>query len=106
MNIKINWKARVKNPVFWAEVAAAVVFPILAHMGLNWEAMTTWATLWQTLLAAISNPVIVVAVVISVWNAINDPTTAGIGDSARALEYSKPYAESDAIVDDKIGGSE
>lgn len=35
-------------------------------------------------------PVVVVAIVISVWNVVTDPTTKGIGDSAQALTYKKP----------------
>ena len=91
--MKINWKVRVKNPVFWANIIIAVLLPILAHMGVNWQDMTSWATLGGTLLDAVQNPVIVVAVVVSVWNAINDPTTAGLSDSARALSYDKPTNE-------------
>lgn len=88
--MKINWTVRLKNPVFWAELAAAILLPILAHMGMNWEDMTSWAALGNLLLSAIQNPVIVVAVVVSVWNAINDPTTAGVSDSAQALTYTEP----------------
>ena len=43
----INWKVRLKNPVFWAQVAAAVVSPILVGLGLQWEDMTTWPALWE-----------------------------------------------------------
>lgn len=88
--MKINWTVRLKNPVFWAELAAAILLPILAHMGMNWEDMTSWAALGNLLLSAIQNPVIVVAVAVSVWNAINDPTTAGVSDSAQALTYTEP----------------
>ena len=91
--MKINWKVRAKNPVFWVQIVVAIVLPMLAHLGLAWEDMTTWAALGDVLLDAIKNPVIVVAVVISVWNAINDPTTAGLGDSSQALTYEKPKAE-------------
>ena len=45
----INWKVRLKNPVFWAQVAAAVVSPILVGLGLQWEDMTTWPALWEAL---------------------------------------------------------
>ena len=86
----INWKVRAKNPVFWAEVAIAILLPMLTHMGLNWEDMTTWAALFNLLLDAVKNPVVVVAVIVSVWNAITDPTTAGISDSTQALTYDKP----------------
>lgn len=26
--MKINWKVRIKNPVFWANLAAAIILPI------------------------------------------------------------------------------
>ena len=78
--MKINWKVRLKNPVFWANLAAAVVLPILAYLGLSWEDMTTWAGLGSALLEAVKNPVILVSVLVSVWNLINDPTTKGLSD--------------------------
>lgn len=88
--MKINWTVRLKNPVFWVNVLAAIVLPILTHMGLHWEDMTTWATLGNTITEALQNPVVVVAVVVSVWNAINDPTTSGLSDSEQALTYKAP----------------
>lgn len=88
--MKINWKVRFKNPVFWVQVAVAVILPMLANLGLAWEDMTTWAALGGVLLESIKNPVIVVAVIVSVWNAVNDPTTAGLGDSSQALTYEEP----------------
>lgn len=91
--MKINWKVRLRNPVFWVQVAVAVILPILAHLGLEWEDMTTWEALGGILVDAVKNPVIVVAVIISVWNAVVDPTTAGIGDSAQALTYEEPKKE-------------
>lgn len=88
--MKINWTVRLKNPVFWAELVAAILLPILAHMGMNWEDMTTWSALGGMLLGALQNPVIVVAVIVSVWNAITDPTTAGVSDSSQAMTYTEP----------------
>ncbi len=88
--MKINWKVRFHNPVFWVNILVAIILPVLTYMGLSWQDMTSWTTLGGTLLAALKNPVIVVAVIVSVWNAINDPTTHGIGDSAAALEYATP----------------
>lgn len=88
--MKINWKVRFKNPVFWANLGVSILFPILVYMGLSWEDMTTWATLGKVLLEAIKNPVIVVSVIVSVWNLINDPTTVGFSDSEQALTYTTP----------------
>lgn len=86
----INWKVRVKNPVFWVQVLCAIVLPILAYLGLSWEDMTSWAALGGIFLEAIKNPVILASVIVSVWNAINDPTTKGLADSTRAMTYDKP----------------
>ena len=88
--MKINWKVRLKNPVFWVGLAVAIVLPILTSLGMSWEDMTTWAALGDALLQAVKNPVILVSVLVSVWNLINDPTTKGLSDSAQALTYDKP----------------
>ena len=90
--MKINWKVRLKNPVFWANLAAAIVLPILAYLGLNWQDMTTWGALGSALLEAVKNPVIVVSVLVSVWNLLVDPTTKGVSDSTQALTYTEPKA--------------
>ena len=52
--------------------------------------MDSWAALWAALVAAAKSPVIITAVAVSVWNAVNDPTTRGISDSARAMSYHEP----------------
>lgn len=88
--MKINWKVRLKNPIWWAEVAAALLLPMLAAVGLRWEDMTEWNALFEVLKAAVQNPVTVTAVAVSLWNAVTDPTTAGLGDSSRALAYNEP----------------
>ena len=38
--MKINWKVRIKNPLWWVQIAAALVLPMLAYFGLAWEDMT------------------------------------------------------------------
>ena len=91
--MKINWKVRMRNPMFWVGIIMSVLLPILSYFGLNWEDMTTWAALGRLFVEAIKNPVVVVAVVVSVYNAILDPTTKGFSDSAQALTYDKPKEE-------------
>ena len=88
--MKINWKVRFKNPVFWANLAAAVFLPMLACLGMNWQDMASWQAIGSVLLQAVQNPVIVVSVLVSVWNLINDPTTATLSDSTQALTYTQP----------------
>lgn len=86
----INWKVRFKNPVWWTQVACAIVLPLVTGTGAAWEDMTSWATLWQTLATALGNPVVVVTMVVSLWTAVTDPTTSGTSDSASALERTEP----------------
>ena len=88
--MNINWKVRFKNPIWWAELAAAIILPMIVAVGLEWSDMTTWGALWDVIKGALGNPVVVVSVVVSVWNAINDPTTKGVSDSALALTYDAP----------------
>lgn len=87
---EINWKVRAKNPVFWVRIGASIMVPILSYMGLTIEQITTWEKLGELLLNALSNPFLLGLVMISIMNAIPDPTTKGIGDSKQALEYNKP----------------
>lgn len=87
----INWKVRFKNPIFLVQIILAIILPILAYMGLTVEDLTTWGAVFNCVLLAAKNPYVLSLVVISVWNALNDPTTVGIKDSARALHYDEPY---------------
>lgn len=89
----MNLKVRFKNPVFIAQLILAILTPILAYAGLTVQDLTSWQALGEILLGAISNPYVLGLIVVSVWNALNDPTTAGITDSAQALTYDKPKAK-------------
>ena len=86
----MNLKVRFKNPVFIAQLILATLTPILAYAGLTVQDLTSWQALGEILLGAIRNPYVLGLIVVSVWNALNDPTTAGITDSAQALTYDKP----------------
>lgn len=88
--MQINWKVRVKNPLFWVQVILAVLTPILAYLGISAENLTSWSILGETLLEAIKNPYVLGLVLVSVWNAINDPTTSGVSDSDQAMTYTEP----------------
>lgn len=89
----MNLKVRFKNPVFIAQLVLAILAPILAYAGLTYQDITTWETLGKLLLGAISNPYILGVIAVSVWNALNDPTTSGVSDSARAMTYTSPNKE-------------
>ncbi len=95
--MKINWTVRLKNPVFWVQIAAAVFVPILAYFGLSWEDMTTWSAIGELLAKAVQNPVVLLSAAVSVMNAVNDPTTAGMCDSTRAMSYNEPAKDGENI---------
>lgn len=88
----MNWKVRFKNPVFIAQLVLAVLTPILAYGGLTVKDLTTWQALGDLLLGALSNPYVLGLVVVSVFNAVTDPTTQGISDSTQAMSYTEPKA--------------
>lgn len=88
--MKINLKVRAKNWLFWVQVGMAILTPILAYMGLTVQDLTSWPALGNVLLEAVMNPYVLGLVAVSVWNAVNDPTTAGISDSAQAMTYDTP----------------
>ena len=88
--MNINWKVRLHNPTWWAQVACAIVLPLVCGAGAQWSDMTSWATLGSTLLSALGNPVVVMAMLVQLWTAVTDPTTKGTSDSAQALTYETP----------------
>ena len=88
--MKINWKVRFGNPQFIAQLVVSVFVPILAYLGIAAEDLTSWSVVGEVLLEAISNPYVLVLVVVSVYNSINDPTVSGLSDSRQALNYKKP----------------
>ena len=91
----MNFKVRFKNPVFIAQLILAILTPILAYAGLTYQDLTSWDALGKLLLGAISNPYVLGLIAVSVWNALNDPTTSGVGDSNRALGYNKPFKDTE-----------
>ena len=88
--MKINWKVRFTNPLFYAQLGLSVLMPLLTYAGLTLQDITTWAKLGDVLLQAIMNPYVLGLVAVSIYNAIVDPTTTGFGDSSKALTYNKP----------------
>ena len=88
--MSINLRVRFKNPVFYVQLILSVLTPIMGYMGITATDLTSWSVLGDVLLKAISNPYVLSLVAVSVYNSLIDPTTKGVGDSARALTYDKP----------------
>lgn len=89
----VNLLVRLKNPVFWVQILLALFMPILTYFGRDYSSLTTWGTLFSLIGEAVRNPVVVAAMLVSAWNAFNDPTTAGLKDSNLAKTYESPKKE-------------
>lgn len=88
--MKINWKVRLKNPVWWMQVVLALITPVMGYLGITAADITTWQVLGELLLKAFSNPYVIGLMLLSLWSTINDPTTKGLSDSRAALTYENP----------------
>lgn len=87
--MKINIPVRMRNWAFWVGLGAT----LLAAMDISPEMFTDWSILGQAVVDLINNPYRLGCVVFAIMGVFVDPTTAGIGDSARALTYKKPNKE-------------
>lgn len=86
----INWTVRFNNPIWWWQIFLAVFTPLLTYYGLNFKDLTGWDKVFLLLKNALCNPYILGVIAINVLNTINDPTTKGISDSQRAMNYIIP----------------
>lgn len=88
----INWKVRFnkENVTFIIRFVAALLIPVLAYLGLEVTDLTSWKLIGDVLLQFISNPFLLGLTVINALNMIPDPTTKGITDSEKALNYTEP----------------
>ena len=81
--MKINWKVRFRNPMFWATVLPAVtacVYTVLGAFGIV-------PALTESMVLNIFGAVLTALTTLGV---LADPTTAGFSDSALAMTYEKP----------------
>lgn len=90
----MNLKVRFKNPVFIVQIFLSILVPILTYAGLTFQDLTSWAILGKVLVEALQNPYVLGLIAVSVWNALNDPTTEGLTDSKLAMTYDKPKPKS------------
>lgn len=84
--MNINWKARIKNPVFWTTIIPAivgVVYTVLGALGIV-PALSE---------SVVLNLFAMLITVLTTLGVLVDPTTAGVNDSALAMTYSEPRKE-------------
>ena len=82
--MKINWKVRFKNKVWLGSFLSLVIGFIYSLLAL----FDVFPAVTQSLVVQLLNQVLTFLGLIGV---IVDPTTAGIGDSDRAMEYEEPW---------------
>lgn len=90
--MSINWKVRFANKSFWLAVVPAfllLVQTIAVPFGYAWD----FGVLNQQV-AAIVNAAFGLLAIVGV---VNDPTTATLNDSERAMGYEVPKAYEDEV---------
>ena len=83
---KINWKVRFKNKIWLGSFLSLIVGFVYSMLAL----FDVFPEVTESLVLQLMNQVLTFLGLIGV---IVDPTTAGIGDSERALEYVEPWED-------------
>ena len=90
----INWKVRLKSPAFWTGLIG-----VLGAFAVGMAQLLVLQTLaalfgWQLELGALQEKLLAAVnalfALLAVLGVVNDPTTAGLKDSPRAMGYRKP----------------
>lgn len=84
----INWRVRVANKTFWLALIPAVLVLVQVVLDL---CGVTWSP--ELLNDKLINLINALFVVLSILGVVNDPTTKGLSDSARALSYTEPRGD-------------
>ena len=84
--MKINWTVRLKNKVWLATMISFLISTVYQWLGyFDIAPVVTQDAVLQLASAVLQ--------ILSLLGLIVDPTTAGMGNSARALEYEVPYQQ-------------
>ncbi|WP_304960246.1 phage holin [Thomasclavelia cocleata] len=82
---KINWKVRIANRQFWLSLIPAVLLVLQAVAGVFGYTLD-FGDLGNKLLIVV-NSVFALLVILGI---VVDPTTEGVSDSVRAMQYQEP----------------
>ena len=86
--MKINWNVRLKNKNFWLALVPALALLFQAFADIFGLKLEFGQTIDKVLVFI--NVLFAFLVLVGV---VNDPTTTGLSDSTRALEYEEPNAD-------------
>lgn len=97
--MKVNWKVRLKNKAFWIAAIPAVLLLVqvtAAVFGLEFD----FGDLGNKLLAVVNAAFALLAIL----GIVADPTTSGLSDSSRAMNYTEPVKSEAEVISDDING--
>ena len=84
--MNINWKLRLQNKATLTSLVMALVALVYQVLGVCGVVPRVSQDQVTTIISMVINILCLLGIVV-------DPTTAGVGDSARALTYEKPRKE-------------
>ena len=84
----INWRVRINNRQFWTSLIPALALVVQAVLGVF--GITVQLDSLVGRLVAVVDAVFAVLVILGI---VVDPTTAGVGDSRRAMQYEEPWQD-------------
>ncbi len=82
--MKINWRVRFRNKIWLGSFLSLIVSFVYSMLGL----FDVFPAVTGNSILAITNQVLTFLGLIGV---LVDPTTAGLGDSERAMGYAEPW---------------
>ncbi len=94
--MKLNFKVRLKNKVFWLTLIPALLILVQAVLALFGVTADT-AELEARLLDLVN----ALFAVLAILGIVADPTTEGLQDSDRAMLYEKPWVDTEIEAMDK-----
>ena len=83
--MSINWTVRLKNKAFWLALIPSLLL-LVQHLAAVCGFTLDLTALQEQLMGLAGTVVMLLAL----FGVVNDPTTAGASDSARALGYTEP----------------
>lgn len=98
-NLKFNFKVRVKNFWFWVGIAGT----FLCTLGVEPSTITSWKVLLNCFVDFIKNPFLIGSFVLALAGVFLDPTTKGLSDSDRAMQYHCPIEDEETEEDEEKG---
>lgn len=85
---KINWKVRILNKTFWLTLVPALALLLQTFLAVFNVRLELGETIDKLLVFI--NALFAVLMIVGI---VNDPTTAGLTDSTRALDYHEPFED-------------